>query len=212
MATGRRRGTNGRLSGTPLAPLTGGMSSDEGRANDDARSDRIAGGIRFEVSYPARPSVVVGVLTDVAFFEECAATMGALDHETQVRRVDGRWSTRTRLVVSTRGVPVVFEPLVGPEVTLRLSRSWRRHDHGYQATWRVATQVRGRRAIVEGGAALARSEAGTSYVAEAQVHEVDVPTLLRPLAVSLTELLCEGALENESAVALEWLLRRPDAV
>jgi hypothetical protein len=182
------------------------MSSDESPAAD-APTERLAGGIRFEVSYPARPSAVFGVLTDVAFFEECATAMGALDHETQVRRADGLCSTRTRLVVSTSGIPVVFEPLVGPEVTLRLSRSWHRDGHGYQATWRVATQVRGRQARVEGRAALARSDDGAAYLAEAEVHEVDVPTLLRPLAVSLVETLCRGALENESGVALDWLSR-----
>jgi hypothetical protein len=166
-------------------------------------------GISFSVSYPAAPRVVLEILTDRRFYSACAVALGALEHETDVRRSGGSWSTDTRLVVPTTGIPYVFEPLVGAQVPIRLARAWTTSaGDGYECAWEVTAQVRGATAHVEGTASLGTTPDGTRYLAVAAVGEVTVPVPLRPLAVSGVEALCRGALANEADLALEWIARR----
>ena len=165
--------------------------------------------IRFRASYPTAPRVVLGLFTDRRFFSACAVALGALEHETDVRRSGDGWSTDTRLVVPTRGVPYLFEPLVGEQVPIRITRAWTSStDDGYTCAWHVATQVRGMTAVVDGTATLGTTPDGADYLAVAAVGEITVPGPLRPLAISGVETLCSGALANEADLALEWIARQ----
>jgi hypothetical protein len=167
--------------------------------------------IAFQVTYPAAPSVVVAVLTDRRFFSACATAIGALEHSTRVRRTHTGWSTDTRLVVPTKGIPYVFAPFVGDDVPIRLTRAWRAAEGArYACAWRVTASVRGITALVDGSAALGSAREGAEYFAVAEVDEITVPVPLRPLAVSGVESLCEGALVNEAELALQWIMHRPN--
>ena len=162
--------------------------------------------IRFRTSYPTAPRVVLGLFTDRRFFSACAVALGALEHETDVRRSGGDWSTDTRLVVPTTGVPFLFEPFVGEQVPVRITRAWTSSPgDGYVCAWRVAARVRGMTAVVDGTATLGTAPDGADYLALAAVGEITVPGPLKPLAVSGVESLCLGGLENEAELALEWI-------
>ncbi len=164
--------------------------------------------IEFRTSYPAVPRAVLDVYTDRRFASACAAALGALEHSTEVTRARGRRATDTRLVVATDGAPYLVEALVGERVPVRLTRAWTvRPGRGYDCAWELSARARSTAVLVRGYAELAALEDGAAYLAVAQVVELRMPQALRTVAFAAVEAVCERALANEAALALDWVTR-----
>ena len=154
--------------------------------------------ITHDLTYDAPLSEVAAMLADPAFRKAVCDRQQVLRSEVSVRDADGARHVTIDQVQAARGLPSFATKLVGDEIHIVQSETWRTDEHGD-----IEVTIPGKPGDMKGTAVLTESGGATTETVDLTV-KVSIPLVGGKIEGLIGDLLLR-ALKTENVVGREWL-------